>query len=87
MTPAAVGSASVTVINPPPITVAISPTGLAIRVKGTKQFTATVTNTSNTAVIWKVNGITGGNSTFGTISASGLYKAPNNVPRLAPGFL
>ena len=34
----------------------------------------------NTAVIWKVNGITGGNGAVGTISASGLYKAPNSVP-------
>ncbi len=48
--------------------------------KTTKQFTATVTNTSNTSVTWKVNGVTGGNSTFGTISTSGLYKAPINVP-------
>ena len=60
--------------------ISISPTSASVRVKTTKQFTATVTNTSNTSVIWKVNGVTGGNSTFGIISTSGLYKAPSNVP-------
>jgi hypothetical protein len=54
-----------------------------VRTGNTKQFTAAVTNTSNTAVMWKVNGITGGNATVGTISASGLYKAPNVVPNPA----
>src|SRR5213079_342410 len=38
--------------------------------------TATVQNTSNTAVTWQVNGVTGGNATVGTISSSGLYTAP-----------
>ena len=37
----------------------------------TRQFTATVQNSSNTSVIWKVNGITGGNAVVGTITASG----------------
>ena len=35
------------------------------------------------SVTWKVNGITGGNSTVGTISASGLYRAPNSPPNPA----
>jgi hypothetical protein len=48
---------------------------------GTAQaFIATVTGTSNTAVIWKVNGITGGNATFGTIDTSGNYTGPATVP-------
>jgi hypothetical protein len=46
----------------------------------TEQFTATVSGTSNTAVNWTVNGIAGGNQTFGTISAGGLYTAPQVVP-------
>jgi hypothetical protein len=41
-----------------------------------QQFTATVTNTTNHGVIWAVDGITGGNSTVGTISSSGLYHPP-----------
>jgi hypothetical protein len=46
----------------------------------TTTFTAQVKNSSNTAVTWKVNGVAGGNSTVGTISATGLYNAPGKVP-------
>jgi hypothetical protein len=46
----------------------------------TTQFSATVKNSSNTTVQWTVNGIVGGNSTVGTILASGLYTAPGRVP-------
>ena len=42
-----------------------------------------VQNSSNTSVIWKVNGITGGNSAVGTISSSGVYRAPSSVPNPA----
>src|SRR5205814_3576343 len=48
-----------------------------------QQFTATVQNTSNTAVTWQVSGVTGGNATVGTISSSGLYTAPAVVPNPA----
>ncbi len=47
------------------------------RLGATTQFTATVTGTTNTAVLWQVNSITGGNATYGTISATGLYTAPS----------
>src|SRR5207249_1687045 len=47
---------------------------------GMQQFTATVTNTNNTAVTWQVNGVPGGNATAGTISSAGLYTAPAVVP-------
>lgn len=46
----------------------------------TQQFTATVGNTSNTAVTWAVNGVAGGNTIAGTISATGLYTAPAKLP-------
>src|SRR5439155_16038186 len=49
---------------------------ISVGAGGTQQFTATVRNTSNTAVTWQVNGVTGGNATVGTISSSGLYTAP-----------
>jgi hypothetical protein len=82
--PAAVGVASVTITpSPQPVSVTISPTSATVRISKTKQFTATVQNTANTAVTWRVNGITGGNSTVGTISASGLYRAPSAVPSSA----
>jgi hypothetical protein len=73
----------VNVTAPAPVTIAISPTSATVRVKQQRQFTATVQNTSDTAVTWKVNGIVGGNSTVGTISTSGVYRAPNPVPNPA----
>ncbi|MGB8989572.1 MAG: hypothetical protein WCC37_23440 [Candidatus Sulfotelmatobacter sp.] len=47
-----------------------------VAVGGTAQFTATVQNTTNTAVSWSVDGVAGGSPTVGTISTSGLYTAP-----------
>ena len=44
------------------------------------QFTATVANTSNTAVTWSVNGTTGGSAAMGLISTTGQYTAPATVP-------
>jgi hypothetical protein len=76
-------AAFVNIVAPPAITIAISPTSATVRVKQNQTFTATVTNTTNTSVIWKVNGITGGNGTVGTINSSGVYRAPNNVPNPA----
>lgn len=77
----AVGVAEVTVTPPPAaIAVTISPTSASVRINRTRAFTATVQNTSNTAVTWKVNGITGGNSTLGFVSSLGTYKAPPAVP-------
>jgi hypothetical protein len=46
----------------------------------TQQLTATVTGTSNAAVTWSVNGISGGNPMVGTISSTGLYTAPQDLP-------
>ncbi len=65
------------------VTVTVSPATASVKIRGTLQFTATVNNASNTAVTWKVNGIAGGNTTVGTISSSGLYVAPNSIPRPA----
>ena len=78
---AAVGSVTVTITNPPPpVAIAISPLTVTVHVGKTQRFTASVRNTTNTAVTWKVNGVAGGNSTVGTISAGGLYTAPAAVP-------
>jgi hypothetical protein len=67
----------------PPVGITISPTAATIRVNRSRQFTATIQNSSNTSLIWKVNGITGGNPAAGTISSSGVYRAPSSVPRPA----
>jgi chitodextrinase len=68
---------------PPAVTISIVPTAASVVTTKTQQFTAAVTNATNTAVTWQANGVTGGNSTHGTISASGLYTAPSGVPNPA----
>jgi hypothetical protein len=72
---------SVATINAPP-TVTISPTSATLTAGGanTKTFTATVTGATTTNVNWLVNGALGGNATVGTISAAGVYTAPNTPP-------
>ncbi|HZP25399.1 MAG TPA: hypothetical protein VFB04_18300 [Terriglobales bacterium] len=59
------------------VSIAISPTTATVPANGTQQFQATVTGSSNTAVQWQVNGVTGGNAASGTISNSGLFTAPS----------
>ena len=61
------------------ITVTVTPTTATLSASQTTSFTASVINTSNTAVTWLVNGIEGGNATYGTITASGSYTAPATV--------
>ena len=76
-TPTVTGTASVTITGPPPpISVTISPTTATVRVGKTVQFKATVQNTTNQTVTWS--------ATAGTISATGLYKAPSSVPSPNP---
>jgi hypothetical protein len=58
------------------ITVSVSPSGVAMVVSGTQQFTAQVAGSSDTAVEWSVDGVAGGSSTVGTIDTTGLYTAP-----------
>jgi hypothetical protein len=71
--------------TPPPqsVTVMVSSPSSSVLLGNTQQFTATVTGTSNTAVTWSVNGLSGGNSTAGTISSAGLYTAPQELPNPA----
>ena len=64
------------------VTIDLKITSSTVTTSGTVQFTATVQNASDTNVIWKVNGIVGGNSTVGTIS-NGTYTAPFTVPNPA----
>jgi hypothetical protein len=66
-------------------TIQISPTAASVSVFATQPFTATVTGSSNTAVTWQVNGVTGGNQTSGYISSSGVYVAPGGVPTISNG--
>lgn len=47
-----------------------------------QSFAATVSNTTNTAVTWTVNGVAGGSTATGTITAAGVYTAPADLPSL-----
>jgi TatA/E family protein of Tat protein translocase len=64
----------------PQVRVTVSPAAVTLVVNSTQQFNASVTGTSDTGVTWKVHGVVGGDSTVGTIAASGLYTAPGSVP-------
>jgi hypothetical protein len=66
-----------------PLSFSVTPNWANVGTLASQQFTSTVAGTSDTAVSWSVNGIPGGNSTVGTISTSGLYKAPATVPNPA----
>jgi len=47
----------------------------------TLAFTASVSNSTDTTVVWGVNGVTGGSPQAGTVSADGLYRAPADLPQ------
>jgi len=64
----------------PAVSITISPTATqTLLANQTVAFSATVSNTTNTAVTWQVNGIVGGGIAEGTISTTGLYTAPANI--------
>src|SRR5215469_17962044 len=65
---------------PPPISVSVSPTSATVLLGATQAFAATLTNTTDTAVTWSVNGTPGGYAAAGTIDANGIYTAPANLP-------
>ena len=72
-------SASV-VIKTTITTVTVSQSAAQLTVGKQKQFAATVTGVSNTAVTWSVSGTGCSGAACGTISSTGLYTAPANVP-------
>ena len=60
-------------ITPPPVAVSVAPSSAILYTSQTQQFTATVRNTTNTAVTWSLN------PNIGTISSSGLFTAPSTI--------
>jgi hypothetical protein len=71
-------SASATVsLTPPvvtnPVAISVSPSSASLAQGSTQQFSAAVTNTTNTAVNWSIS------PAVGSISSSGLYSAPATV--------
>src|SRR5260370_430810 len=70
-------------LPPPPspaIAVTVKPRDGSVVIGGQPTFTATVTNTMDTAVSWSVSGVPGGNATLGTITSGGVYTAPVDLP-------
>jgi DNA-binding beta-propeller fold protein YncE len=74
-------TASATVTINSGATVTVSPASVTLNVGDSFQFTDAVTNNSGgpTAVTWEVSDVAGGNTTTGTITTTGLYKAPAQI--------
>jgi hypothetical protein len=67
-------SATATVTLYPSIQVTVTPTATSLYASQTQQFTATLVNSSNTAVTWSITP-----SGVGSLSQVGLYTAPSGV--------
>ena len=94
-TNAEIGDVSITVQNPnpgsntsksvtaqvkgTPIHIIVTPAMGVLRASSQQVFTATVTGTTNTAVTWSVNGVAGGNDTYGTVVGNGNYLANHSA--------
>lgn len=62
------------------IKVTLSPTSANVALGGSLTFTAVVTGTTKTNVAWSVNGVAGGSTATGRITAGGVYTAPSTLP-------
>ncbi|MBS0421397.1 MAG: PQQ-binding-like beta-propeller repeat protein [Proteobacteria bacterium] len=62
-----------------PVQVVVAPATITLTTGTLQQFSATVSNASNTNVTWQVNGVNGGVAATGTISATGVYTAPASL--------
>ena len=58
-------------------TVRVSPSLAIVQPQNTQSFTV---NASGQNIVWKVNGVAGGDPAAGIISATGSYTAPSEVP-------
>ena len=56
--------------------ISVKPRAASVNFTATQQYQAFLNNIFTTDVTWAVDGITGGNSTVGTISTAGLYTPP-----------
>ena len=60
----------------PTTTVAITPLIVSVTPTQNQQFNATISGVASSDVLWAVDGVTGGSTTSGTISSTGLYTPP-----------
>ena len=63
-----------------PIAVNISPATASVFLGASVTFVASASNTAAPGVNWSVNDVPSGNSTMGTISANGIFTAPQMLP-------
>lgn len=73
------GSSASSAVPSQPVTVTVTGAS-SVRLGATVQMSAAVANTSNPAVTWQVNHVTGGTAATGTISSAGLYTPPSTLP-------
>jgi YD repeat-containing protein len=73
-----------TATSPQPFTVlqdfVVVPAQATVIIRKTFRFEATLGGTVTSAVTWRVNGVPGGNTSLGTITAEGVYAAPATPP-------
>jgi uncharacterized protein (DUF1800 family) len=58
----------------------VSQTAMSSGMPSNSMASGSTATTTSSSVIWSVNGVAGGNSTVGTIDATGLYTAPTALP-------
>ncbi|HWA56150.1 MAG TPA: hypothetical protein VG692_02795 [Gemmatimonadales bacterium] len=73
-------SASTTVALLGTSALGISPDSVEKLPSGTQIFRVTVGALRTSQFVWSVNGVDGGDDTFGTINVDGFYTAPKSVP-------
>jgi hypothetical protein len=61
------------------VSVTLTPKRAAVTASQGQQYTATVTDPQNAGVSWSVDGINSGNSTVGTVSATGLFTPGSQI--------
>ena len=66
------GGGQATGVTVSPVTASLDPFGI-------QAFTAKVQGSTNQAVTWQVNGVTGGSATTGIIDSAGHYTAPHAI--------
>ena len=66
--------------NPVVIRVQVSPSQVNVKASSSQLFQASVSGTSNHAVLWQVDGVTGGSIAAGMIDETGVYSAPDDIP-------
>jgi uncharacterized protein (DUF1800 family) len=74
--PSVYSEATLTLVAPPAVSLAVSPSTVTVPQGTSRQFVSTLTGSANTAVVWSVVG----GAANGSIGASGLFTPPAVLP-------